>query len=285
VRPLTISIVYAAAGIFGDFSVNAALLTTLIVDGCVTGMLAVGVIRRPGFARPDRAIARETVSFGLRAHGANVGGIVTARFDLLIMPAILSAASVGVYAVATNVSWIVVSVAGALGPVVLPAAARRGSGHGPRTILPALRATLGIAVVLALLLGAGAGLGVRIVYGHGFGASAPALRLLLPGAICYAGWLVLSSGLQAAGRPLAASLTQLPGVVFTVVGLLLFLRSGGIVAAAVISTIAYASAFLIALVVYRDAARLSWRALVFGRGARGAVAGRRGRWPEAARAR
>src|SRR5204862_207157 len=50
------------------------------------------------------------------------------------------------------------------------------------------------------------------------------------------------------------------GLVVTVGGLLVFLRAGGIEAAAWVSTAAYATVFACALVAYRRAAKLPWRA-------------------------
>jgi hypothetical protein len=49
--------------------------------------------------------------------------------------------------------------------------------------------------------------------------------------------------------------------VVTIVGLLLFLRDGGIMAAAWVTTSAYAVVLVVALVLYRGVVGLSWRAL------------------------
>jgi uncharacterized membrane protein len=76
--------------------------------------------------------------------------------------------------------------------------------------------------------------------------------------VLYAGAGVLWSGLYAVDRPFTAALTQVAGVIVTVVGLLVFLEQGGIRAAALISTISYTLVFASALVAYRRAAGLSW---------------------------
>ena len=84
------------------------------------------------------------------------------------------------------------------------------------------------------------------------------LRILLPGTVLLAASAVLVSGLYAANRPTAATGAQVAGLVVTVVGLLVFLPGHGIVAAALVSTAAYATVFTTALVAYRRCAGLGW---------------------------
>jgi hypothetical protein len=73
---------------------------------------------------------------------------------------------------------------------------------------------------------------------------------------------MLWSGLYAANRPFMAATSQLVGLVVTVFGLLLFLRQGGILAAALVSTASYSVVFLVALLLYRRAAKLEWSGLL-----------------------
>ena len=100
---------------------------------------------------------------------------------------------------------------------------------------------------------------IGLVYGDDFRDAAESLRLLLPGAVLFAGASILSAGVYAAGRPFAATLTQLTGVVVTVVGLLVFLPDGGITAAALVSTAAYGTVFVATLVAYKRLSGMPWR--------------------------
>ena len=77
---------------------------------------------------------------------------------------------------------------------------------------------------------------------------------------------VLWSGLYAANRPFTATIAQVAGALVTVVGLLLFLRVGGVNAAALVTTASYTVVFVAALFLYRRAADLGWAD--FCRGAR-----------------
>jgi O-antigen/teichoic acid export membrane protein len=260
-QPLVIAASYVGLAAVGALSVETAVLATFLASVADTLVVGTRVWRRHGVARPDAGLAARTLWYGARAHGTSAGGAVTARLDLMIIPAFLSAASVGLYSVATNVSWIVFAVSASLAALVLPAAAAQQAG-GRRTVVRSLHATLAIGIVGAAGLAAIAGVAVPLAYGNAFAESVGPLRALLAGSVLYAGAAVLFSGLYALERPFTAALSQGGGIVVTVVGLLLFLEDGGIWAAAIVSSVAYATVFLTALAFYRRAASLTWRELV-----------------------
>ena len=259
-QPAAIAVIYAVLAGTGSLSTATALVVTLgvsLVFGVVLMMQTL-----PGrIGRPDWPRARGSIWYGIRAHGTNVGGMMNSRLDLMIIPAFLTASSVGLYSVATNISWVVVSISAAIAAIVLPAAARHAE-QGVEVVVRSLQATFCIACLLALAIAVAGGAALRILYGAGFERGLAPLRLLLPGSVCYACAAVLWSGLYALNRPLTAAATQALGLVVTVTGLTLFLAAGGIEVAAVVSTIAYGAVFLSALVLYRRAAGLAWRDFV-----------------------
>jgi len=177
----------------------------------------------------------------------------------LILPAFLTAPSVGFYAIATNISWVIVNIFGALATIVMPAAASHGES-GRSLVIKSLQATLMIGTAFGGGLFLFADLGIRLVYGAEFSQSVLPLRILMPGSVLYAAAFILLNGLYAENRPFSATLAQMVGMVATIVGLLVFLRSGGIVAAAIVSTTAYVLVFVAAAVLYRRAAGLEWAA-------------------------
>jgi O-antigen/teichoic acid export membrane protein len=256
-QPAATAAAYVALWPLGLLTVESALAVwALAYTGAVVAV-APTVLRRHGLGRPSLGLARSTLSYGVRAHGTRIGGLANQRLDLLIIPAFVSASQVGLYSVATNVSFAVVTLAGALYPLVLPAAARQGA-RGARTVVLSLHVTLAVALALALGVGLFAEAAVRLLYGAAFADSALPLRLLLPGSALYAAARVLASGLYAANRPFTAALTEAAGFAVTLVGLLLFLERWGITAAAVVTTVAYTVVFVSALFLYRRAAGLGW---------------------------
>jgi O-antigen/teichoic acid export membrane protein len=262
VPPLGTAIAYVALWLTDHFTVSSALAVNAALGLVLFAVTAVRPLRRHRIRGPDRRLARSTAWYGIRAHSTNFLGVINGRLDLLIMPAFLTASLVGRYAVATNLSWIVVTVGGALSSLVLPASAARAGVAARRTVLRALYATVAVSVAIAIALGVVSGVAIEVLYGPGFAGSVEPLRIMLPGCVLYAAAMVLASGLNAENRPFTAAVTQLPGVLVTVIALPLFLRTGGITAAAIISTVAYTAVFVAALILYRQATGLPWRSFV-----------------------
>lgn len=257
-QPAGVALIYVALWTAGRFTVEAAVIVQAAMSTLVLVVATALLVRRHGIGRPDPALGRQTVWYALRTHGDVVGGVITQRLDLLIIPAFLSAAQVGLYALATSLSWLIVSLSGALATVVMPAAARRGQS-GRELVLNSLQATFAIGGLLGGGLFVFADIAIGLVYGPSFADSALPLRLLLPGAVLYAAASILLNGLYAENRPFTATLANLLGMLVTLAGLLLFLRSGGILAAAIVSTVAYTLVFVTAATLYRRATGLPWR--------------------------
>jgi O-antigen/teichoic acid export membrane protein len=259
-QPAMTAALYVGLWQLGVLSTATALGVTVSV---ALGFGVVLTLRTlPGrIGPPDWAGGWKSVWYGIRAHGTNIGGMLNSRLDLMIIPAFLAASSVGLYSVATNVSWVVVSISAAIAAIVLPAAARHAEDGVP-VVVRALQATFFIASALAVAIALVGGFALRLLYGADFAGSIVPLRLLLPGSVCYACAAVLWSGLYALNRPSTAAASQALGLVVTVTGLTLFLRAGGIEVAALVSTVAYAAVFVTALVLYRRAAKLAWRDFV-----------------------
>jgi O-antigen/teichoic acid export membrane protein len=245
----------------GSLTVEGTLIVTIVATSSV---LAVGIsrsIRRLGVGRPSARLGMESLWYGIRGHGVMVATNVNARLDVAMLPAFVSAASVGLYSVATNVSLIIYQLSNTFSALLIPAAARDPQ-RAQTKILGSLYAALAVAALLALVLALFAGPLLEAVYGHRFRHAATTLRLLLPGAVLFSGSSILTAGIYALGKPFTASSAQLAGMAVTVVGLVVFLRVGGITAAALVSTTAYGTVFVATAVAYKRAADISWRAFL-----------------------
>jgi O-antigen/teichoic acid export membrane protein len=257
-QPALISAAYLACWVLGVLSVKGALVINAAAIGIAFLAAAIRLLQRQGIARPDRTLLRETLSFGLKAHMGTIAGLVNARLDLMIVPAFLGAASVGLYSVATNVTSIIVTLTTTIATIVMPVAARREK-QSPRTVIRTLQVVMLIGVAIAIPLAGIADFALGIVYGADFESAATALRILLPGVVLDAAAMVLWSGLLAANRPLLSSVAAIPAAIITVGGLVLFLKEGGIDVAAIVSTVAYTVVFVISVFLYKWVAELKWR--------------------------
>jgi O-antigen/teichoic acid export membrane protein len=262
-NPALQSFAYLLLWALGLLTVEMALIVSAAVTFAAS---AVGIARaagRHGIGRPDLSLARSTLWYGVRAHGTDFGGALNARLDLAIIPAFVGASNVGLYSVAANVAEMVTRFFGALGAILLPAVTKAGAS-GIRTVIRSLHWALAISITFAVTLGLLADFLIPLVYGTDFSGSVLPLRILLPGAALFAAESVLWSGLLAINRPFTAAASEFAGLTVTAVGLFLFLPDGGIVAAAIVSTISYSVTFVLSVAFYRNSAGLSWRSLLPG---------------------
>lgn len=254
-------VIYFGLWLTGKFTVEAVLLTHVVVVGVYLALLFRRVLERHHIGRPRRDLARKGLWYGIRAHASNMGAQLNARLDLLIMPAFLAASQIGLYAVAVSIAAMIVTLAGSLAMIALPVASGDGERKSVR-VVQLMHATMLTGAVLGASIVVLADPLLTIVYSSAFEGAATALRLLVPGAVLLAMAGIAVNGLYGQERPGVAGLAQLPGVAITIVGLLLFLRSGGIEAAALISTVTYGASFAISTFLFMRRAGLPWSALL-----------------------
>lgn len=176
------------------------------------------------------------------------------RQDLSMAPYLCSATEVGLYATAAGLAQMLWRVPTAVGSVVLPRLAEvQGDKRSAGMTAIATRWSFTAVAIPAVVLGIVSPYLLGLLYGPEFVAAAAPMRVLLPGVVAGAVYLVAAGNLVARGqlRPLI-----LIGVVCTgsnaILNLVLQPSYGGI-GAAIASCITYtASAFAVIWVVMRD---------------------------------
>lgn len=262
IPPVLIAVGYIGTWISGHFEVELALIINAIAATLGLSFAAWKTLQRHGLARPKRKLMRETLWYGVRAHAGSLAGVVNARLDLLIIPAFLGAASIGLYSVATNTTSVIATLTGTVAIFALPVAVRQRK-QSTRTVIRTFHAVLLIGLAIAIPLEIFAHPILALIYGSEFYDAGTSMRILLPGAVLDACAIVLWSGLLAANRPFLSSIATLPAALLTVVGLLIFLQEGGIEVAAAVTSTAYTTTFLISLFLYRRVMKIRWRDFVF----------------------
>lgn len=254
-----------AVGLLGALATAALDVQAVLVASAVSTAVAGGwalarTARRVGLARPSAAVLREALPYGIKVQGGAIAGMGTARLDLVMMPTVLSAAAIGLYSVATNVSWILVGLLGAANDLVFAAASARSEVDGLQLVARTVRIVMAMALAVAVPLFVLAPWALSLVYGAEFRDAATALRILLPGVVLLQAAGIMATGLQAINRPLSSSLPSVAGLVVTALGLVLFLDRFGVVAAAWTSTASYAATFAVSLHALLRHGDFDWRA-------------------------
>ncbi|MGH3745034.1 MAG: lipopolysaccharide biosynthesis protein [Mycobacteriales bacterium] len=201
----------------------------------------VALVRGGGVDRLRRPLAGELLRYGLRSQGGAMSSVATTGLDLTIMPLFVAVAAIGRYSVAVSVASMISVLFGALGSVVLSAAAARDSLD---IVVRATRSVLAAASVAALGLAATAWFLIRLVYGSAYDESYVLMLLLLPGIVAWSANYSVIAGLQSIGRPGRASVAQAYGVAVTIVGLAVLLPTIGAAGASITSTLAYITALV-----------------------------------------
>lgn len=236
-----------------------------IVGQIVAGSYGVGTsILRTGLGRFDPALLRSSLRFGLRLWVGSLALFLNFRVDQILMGFIASRATLGIYAVAVNLSETLLllptAVASALPPIIAGSRPRERLDRTLRALQLLFIATTA-SVLVALIVGPPL---LPVIFGPAFAASVGPFILLLPGALGFAVMRVFSSsllGASAAGLSSAAALVSL--VVGIVLDLILIPRMGAEGAAAAAS-VAFIAGGSVALVAYRLHTPFQWSAL-FGR--------------------
>jgi O-antigen/teichoic acid export membrane protein len=245
----------------GELTVKSTLIGT---NAAYLLVLTIGIaraVRRIGIGPVDVQLGLHSLWFGVRGQGSTVASNVTARLDVAMLPAYVTAGQVGLYSVATNISLIVYQLSNTFAGLVIPAAAS-DTERSRVKVIGSLWGSMAVAAVIAILLALFARPLLGLVYGDRFRDAAEPLLLLLPGAVLFAGSAILGAGVYAAGRPFTATVAQVIGMVVTVAGLVVFLSTGGITAAALVSTGSYATVFLAMLIAYQRVTDTPWRAFL-----------------------
>lgn len=219
----------------------AALYGSQAVTALVAALL---LLKAFGLGRYRPSIWRHAFSFGLRQHGSNLAMMLSKGLDIMLMPLFgIGAVQIGIYSVAANIGFALLSVLTSVSLAIFPRAASLDEGRSAELIGKSLRLVLSGGFLLALLGYWVAPTFLRMLYGPEFASAFRPLVILLPAVVFLAAGSVASAGLQASNLPLQATVGQLGGFAVTVVGLVAFLAKAGILAAAWVSLIAYAFTF------------------------------------------
>lgn len=271
--PLATLGTYSALAVWEHLSVAAVVAVPIafsVVALVVVGLICArdGLLKAP---RPPRSTYREMVQFGTRAYAGDLATIANARLDQLLLAAFAAPEALGTYLIALSFSQGITVLSTSLQIVIQPRVANSSTTIEQRTSLERglrtyLLAGLPLLAVLALL----APVAIPFVFGREQAVldAVPIAVVLLLATFFLGIKHVCAGGLQAAGHPWLVSRTELLGSAVTVLGLSLFLRPFGLIAAAVTSLVAYALQAVILTVSLRGYGLLRFRHCVYGPGNR-----------------
>lgn len=167
---------------------------------------------RTRLGRPDRALLRAALRFGIRSAAGELATSTNARADQSIMGAISPERELGLYAVAVNAGEVLLYLPNAVGSAIVPNLVETDRDELEATSLRAFRMVFAVTTIAVVVAGVVGTLLIPTVFGSQFQDSIVPFLLLLPGAWGYAAQKVFSSALTGLGQPGRSSLGPLTAV-------------------------------------------------------------------------
>jgi len=259
-----------AAGLAGLYFSHRGSLSGVVfftLAGYVVA-LALGSAMMWSILRPrlqwNASIIPRLVDFGCRTQATNLTNYFNQRIDQMALSLFVPPRQLGFYAVAVTLSTAVTVFPQAVGIVTFSRGSSQNSDDAKKTIGISFRASLTWLLLSSSALYALAPFLIRLVFGSAFEGSIVACRILLPGAVMIGLNQVLYNGSSALGRPGLPSIAEGVSMVVTAIGLYLLVPRYGYIGAAIISSIAYTTSFLLMLVLAHNQLGLSLRTLLVG---------------------
>ena len=240
VTPTVTVVVNGGMAARGDLTVGSAVAGWLVGQALATAILVMAAWSHTGgFGPPDRRLASEMLSFGMRAHLGRAMLVGNYRMDQWILGSLAGPRALGTYSVAVAWSEALFFLPTALSAVLRPDLVRAGESAAREQAAAVFR----YAVLLTIPVAAGLIILAPVLcvsaFGPEFGPSVTQLRILAVGAPGIVALKILGGALTAQRRPLLE--TAAIGTAFLtilVLDLALIPRHGAL-GASIAATVAY----------------------------------------------
>ena len=201
----------------GALTVERVVLIFVVTNVLATLILVVSVGRHFGYGRPDAALARESLSFGLKTHLSKFMELGAYRGDQWLLGALVGPYELGLYSIAVSLAEALFYVSGVIVLVQRPHLVRALSEQAAEFAARIFRR----AVVLSTAVGAALFIAAPtlcvLLFGKAFRGSGDDLRFLALGALGVLALDLFSGVVIAQRRPLMASAGTAVALLVTVI--------------------------------------------------------------------
>lgn len=199
-------------------------------------------------ARPDLALLKAMLRYGVKFYISILAGAIIFRADVLIVNQFRGTAEAGVYAVASQFSFLLLMLPAVIATLLFPRVAASGDETGEFAVQVTRHTTL---VMLVMCLAAGVfAFVLPLIYGADFKDATVQLLILLPGIFFMGLESVLVQHFTGTGLPATIPVFWVITVAFNIGLNLLLIPTFGARGAAVTSTLSYALIFILVAVYF-----------------------------------
>jgi O-antigen/teichoic acid export membrane protein len=228
------------------FNAAAAIVLSLVLASYLSRLIAKRRESRP--ARPDAPLLKAMLAYGVKFYISIMAGAIIFRADVLIVNHFRGTGEAGVYAVASQFSFLLLMLPGVVATLLFPRVASSGDDRGEFAAQVTRHTTVLMFVTCA---GAAAmSFSLPLIYGERFVDASIQLLILLPGIFLMGLESVLVQHFTGTGLPAAIPWFWLITLAFNI-GLNLIVVPGfGARGAAVTSTLSYALIFTLVTIYF-----------------------------------
>jgi O-antigen/teichoic acid export membrane protein len=238
----------------GFLTVFTAVLTTIGGQVVSTALLVWYLHHRlAGFGRPNRALLREAMGFGLKAHAGRVMLLGNYRLDQWFVGAIAGSRELGLYSVAVAWAEALFFLPTAIVAVQRPDIVRADEREAARQASTLFRVAMLLTLIPAVIMVVAAPFLCVTIFGDAFSGSVDQLRVLAFGAFGIVALKQLGSALTAQGKPVLESVAVGVGFVATVALDIVLIPPFGGLGAAIASTVAYTAGGIAVVLIFARA--------------------------------
>jgi len=242
---MSVALLWFRAGLVG-----AVIVQTIIV-AAVTIWLTVRVHRRaPIRFGLNRQLARGMLSFGGKSYLQTLASTLHFRIDQYMIAYLLDPTQVGLYAVAVNLTNLLLKIPDATGTVLYPRLAGLGEEDAHSATSRVCRYTLFVTVTAGLGYVVFGSLVIRLLFGVKFAGSVRPMLLMLPGIVMISLYLILTRNFTSRNRQQVNIVAAFAALAINVGANWVLIPRFGISGAAVSTAISYSVAALILLAVF-----------------------------------
>ena len=242
---MSIALLWFRAGLIG------AVIVQTVVVAAVTIWLTIRVHRRaPIRFTLNRDLARGMLSFGGKSYLQTLASTLHFRIDQYMIGYLLDPTQVGLYAVAVNLTNLLLKIPDATGTVLYPRLAGLGDEDAHSATSRVCRYTLFITVAVGLGYVVFGSLVIRLLFGPKFSGSVRPMLLMLPGIVMISLYLILTRNFTSRNRQQVNLVAAVAALAINVGANWFLIPRFGISGAAVSTAISYSVAALILLVMF-----------------------------------
>lgn len=237
--PAASVVINAGMAFAGDLTVTSVIVVYVATNALATSLLLVPALRHFGLRRPDLALARETISFGLKVHLSKLMGLGIYRADQWLLGIIAGPYELGLYSIAASLTDVLFYIAGVIVLVQRPHLVRATAADAAEFAARIFRRAVLLSLAAAVALFVAAPALVVTLFGERFRPAVVDLRWLTFAALGVLAVDLFTNAITAQRRPLLTSIGTGVALVLTIVLDLALMPGLGGEGAAIAKSIAY----------------------------------------------